>query len=318
MRTLVTGGAGFIGSHLADALVARGDEVAVVDHVRSGRGEHLAQALARGARLFKADVSDVTAMLSAFRSARPEVVFHLAAQIDVRRSVTDPSLDALVNIGGTAAVLEAARDTGVRRVVLASTAGVYGDPPRIPTPEDAPVRPLSPYGAGKAAAETYLDLFTRLYGISTLSLRMANVYGPRQNPHGEAGVVAIFCGAAAEGRSVTRFGDGRQTRDFVYVADVVEAFVAAGATDVGGALNVGTGRETSLLELAAELTLETEPRPGRLGEVRRSCLDPGAAERALGWMARTPLRDGLERTLAALRQISHTTPEIGNTRRADD
>jgi UDP-glucose 4-epimerase len=301
VRTLVTGGAGFIGSHLVDALVGRGDEVAVVDHLGSGHEENLEGARALGARLFRADVSEVTAMISAFRSARPEVVFHLAAQIDVRRSVTDPSTDARVNIGGTAAVLEAARDAGVRRVVLASTAGVYGDPARIPTPEDSPVRPLSPYGAGKAAAETYLDLFTRLHGISTLSLRMANVYGPRQNPHGEAGVVAIFCGAAAVGRSVTRFGDGRQTRDFVFVADVVEAFLAAGAAEVRGALNVGTGRETSLVELAENLALETVEQPGRLGEVRRSCLETRAAGRELGWTANTPLRDGLARTLAAIR-----------------
>jgi UDP-glucose 4-epimerase len=299
LRALVTGGAGFIGSHLVDALLARGDEVIVVDHLRRGHESNLSPE----ARLFRADVSDVAAMLTALRAARPEVVFHLAAQIDVRRSVSDPSLDALVNIGGTAAVLEAARDAGTRRVVLASTAGVYGEPAELPTAEDAPIRPLSPYGAGKAAAETYLDLFTRLYGISTVSLRMANVYGPRQNPHGEAGVIAIFCGAAAEGRTVARYGDGLQTRDFVFVADVVDAFVAAGDADAGGAFNVSTGRETTLRELQEALGLEAVERPGRLGDVRRSCLDPSAAARTLGWGARTPLRDGLDRTLAA---IGHT------------
>jgi UDP-glucose 4-epimerase len=299
LRALVTGGAGFIGSHLVDALLARGDEVIVVDHLRRGHESNLSPE----ARLFRADVSDVAAMLTALRAARPEVVFHLAAQIDVRRSVSDPSLDALVNIGGTAAVLEAARDAGTRRLVLASTAGVYGEPAELPTAEDAPIRPLSPYGAGKAAAETYLDLFTRLYGISTVSLRMANVYGPRQNPHGEAGVIAIFCGAAAEGRTVARYGDGLQTRDFVFVADVVDAFVAAGDADAGGAFNVSTGRETTLRELQEALGLEAVERPGRLGDVRRSCLDPSAAARTLGWGARTPLRDGLDRTLAA---IGHT------------
>src|SRR4051794_32696890 len=175
-------------------------------------------------------------MAAAFERARPEVVFHLAAQINVRRSVDDPSTDAFVNIGGTASVLEAARRAGARRVLLASTAGVYGDPARIPTPEDSPLRPRSPYGAGKGAAETYLELFSRLHGLSTSSLRMANVYGPRQNPHGEAGVIAIFCGAAARGEPVSIFGDGRQTRDFVYVSDVVGAFVAAARSDVQGAL----------------------------------------------------------------------------------
>jgi UDP-glucose 4-epimerase len=300
MRALVTGGAGFIGSHLVDALLARGDEAVVVDHLRKGNGENLTRARALGAHVVKAEVSDVPAMVEAFRAARPETVFHLAAQIDVRRSVQDPSTDALVNIGGTAAVLEAARDADVRRVVLASTAGVYGDPARIPTPEDSPIRPLSPYGAGKAAAETYLDLFSRLYGLSTLSLRMANVYGPRQDPHGEAGVIAIFAGAAADGHAVPIFGDGHQTRDFVFVADVVAAFIAAGGSDAQGALNVSTGAETSLLELAEIMGVETLLQPGRLGEVQRSCLAPGAAAQVLGWQARTPLRDGLAETIAAV------------------
>jgi UDP-glucose 4-epimerase len=298
MRALVTGGAGFIGSHVVDALLARGDEVAVVDHLHTHAG------VAEGARLTRADVSDVGAMVGAFRAARPEVVFHLAAQIDVRRSVADPSLDALVNIGGTAAVLEAARDTGVRRVVLASTAAVYGDPAELPTSEASPVAPLSPYGAGKAAAETYLELYMRLHGISTLALRMANVYGPRQNPHGEAGVIAIFCGAAAAGRSVTRYGDGRQTRDFVFVADVVDAFLAAGDSAVSGELNVATGRETQLLEIEQALGLTAVEAPGRLGEIRRSCLDPRAALEALGWSARTSLNEGLDLTLAAIRNTA--------------
>jgi UDP-glucose 4-epimerase len=298
VRALVTGGAGFIGSHVVDALLARGDEVFVVDHMQKHSD------VAEGARLLRADVSEVGAMVAAFRAARPEVVFHLAAQIDVRRSVADPAVDALVNIGGTAAVLEAARDAAVRRVVLASTAAVYGDPDELPTPEGAPIEPLSPYGAGKAAAETYLELYMRLHGISTLSLRMANVYGPRQNPHGEAGVIAIFCGAAAAGTSVTRFGDGRQTRDFVFVADVVEAFLAAGDSAVSGALNVGTGKETALVEIEQTLGLSATPAPGRLGEVLRSCLDPGAALDALGWRARTSLREGLGLTLAAIRDTA--------------
>ena len=238
------------------------------------------------------------------RAARPEVVYHLAAQIDVRRSVEDPSTDAHQNIGGTAAVLEAARDAGARRVVLASTAGVYGDPPRLPIAEAAPVAPLSPYGASKAAAETYLALFSRLYGLSTLSLRMSNVYGPRQNPHGEAGVIAIFCAAAAERRPVTVFGDGapdarlrlrRRRRRGVRRAP--------GARDEQGALNVSTGRETSLAELAAALGLRSragpgaarrdpplEPRPvaprprGSAGA--RGRRSPRACERTLAWLRR--------------------------------
>jgi UDP-glucose 4-epimerase len=298
MRALVTGGAGFIGSHLVDALLERGDEVTVVDHLNPARAAVFDAARERGARLVRGDVTDVAAMTAAFAAAQPQVVFHLAAQIDVRRSVRDPSTDAHQNVGGTAAVLEAARDAGARRVVLASTAGVYGDPGRLPIAEDAPVAPLSPYGAGKAAAESYLEMFSRLHGLSTLSLRMANVYGPRQNPHGEAGVVAIFCAAAAERRTVTAFGDGRQTRDFVFVADVVEAFVIAGGSREQGAINISTGTETSITTLAAELGVETRPGPARLGEIVRSCLDPSAAARRLGWRARTPLAEGLRRTLS--------------------
>jgi UDP-glucose 4-epimerase len=299
VRALVTGGAGFIGSHLVDVLLEQGDEVTVVDHMN--RTSNLEAAASRGARLVRGDVTDVAAMIDAFGAAQPEAVYHLAAQIDVRRSVRDPSTDAHQNVGGTAAVLEAARGAGVRRVVLASTAGVYGDPPGLPIAEDAPIAPLSPYGAGKAAAESYLALFSRLYGVSTLSLRMSNVYGPRQHPHGEAGVIAIFCAAAAEGRPVIVFGDGAQTRDFVYVEDVVQAFAAAGRSDEQGAINLSTGVETSLVDLAAALRLETVDGPARLGEIARSSLDPAAAAARLGWSARTPLAEGLRRTLAWIR-----------------
>ncbi len=293
MRALVTGGAGFIGSHLVDALVRRGDEVTVVDHLWT----HAAETLAGHAHLIRADVTEVRDMVAACRDARPEVVYHLAAQIDVRHSVADPSTDAHVNIGGTAAMLEAARRAGARRVVLASTAGVYGDPRQVPTPEYAAIDPLSPYGASKAAAESYLRLFSRIHGLSTLALRMANVYGPRQNPGGESGVVAIFCGAAVGGTPATVFGDGRQTRDFVYVGDVVEAFLAAGRSDVEGALNVGTARETSLSALAGAIGVATRAGPVRLGEIERSCLDATAAAERLGWRARTALGAGLELTL---------------------
>jgi UDP-glucose 4-epimerase len=295
VRALVTGGAGFIGSHLVDVLLDAGDEVVVVDHLRNEA--NLVRAVERGARLVRGDVTDVATMLSVFADARPEAVYHLAAQIDVRKSVSDPSVDAHQNVGGTAAVLEAARAAGARRVILASTAGVYGDPPALPISESADIAPLSPYGASKAAAETYLALFSRLHGISTLALRMSNVYGPRQNPHGEAGVIAIFCAAAAAGRPVTVFGDGSQTRDFVYVEDVVQGFAAAGRSSEEGAINLSTGVETSLLELAAALGLSTSSGPARLGEIARSSLDPSSARARLGWAATTPLAEGLRRTL---------------------
>jgi UDP-glucose 4-epimerase len=196
-------------------------------------------------------------------------------------------------------VLEAARDVGAGRVVLASTAAAYGDPDAIPTAEDAPIAPLSPYGTAKAAAEWYLAQYTRLHGISTTALRMANVYGPRQDVHGEAGVVAIFAGLAAEGGRATVFGDGRQTRDYIFVGDVVRAWVAAANADVTGPLNVSTGTETSLLELVDTLELEYDHAPGRRGEIARSCLDPAAAEAALGWRAEVTLEQGLQLTLEA-------------------
>jgi UDP-glucose 4-epimerase len=299
MRALVTGGAGFIGSHVVDALQAVGDEVLVVDHLSRGHSDNLSDAFARGAELVQADVTDVAAMTRTFDRFRPEVVYHLAAQIDVRASVKDPTVDAHVNLGGTAGVLEAARHAGARRVVLASTAGVYGDPQQVPTPEHAPVAPLSPYGASKAAAETYMALYQRLYGISTVCLRMANVYGPRQDPHGEAGVVAIFTSAAAEGRVATVFGDGSQTRDYVFVGDVARAFVAAGRSRAAGAINVSTGRETSILELAGALGLQITYAAARVGEIQRSVLDASRARDELFWEPRVPLSEGLARTLPA-------------------
>jgi UDP-glucose 4-epimerase len=302
MRALVTGGAGFVGSHLVDHLIEHGDRVTVVDHLRRGHVDNLAPALEAGAELVQGDVTDVAALVRLMRAVRPQVVYHLAAQIDVRRSVQDPATDAHVNLGGTASVLEAARQAGARRVLLASTAGVYGDPRTLPITERAPVAPLAPYGAGKAAAETYMELFRRLYGLSTLSLRMSNVYGPRQDPHGESGVIAIFCGLAARGGTATIFGDGSQTRDFVYVGDVVEAFRLAGRSPVEGVLNVATGRETALSEIAAALDLPTEQAPGRPGEIQRSCLDPSAILSALNWRARVALPEGLQRTLGRLEE----------------
>lgn len=299
MRAVVTGGAGFIGSHLVDALLEAGDDVVVVDHLRRDHAHNIADAVRRGATVVRSDVSDVDEMTSVLGRARADVIYHLAAQIDVRRSVADPSTDAHVNVGGTAAVLEAARLADTARVLLASTAGVYGDPRTVPTSEGADVAPLSPYGASKAAAELYMRMFRRLHGVSTLTLRMSNVYGPRQDPHAEAGVVAIFAGAAAEGHPVTIYGDGRQTRDYIYVADVVAAFVAAGRSRVEGVLNVGTGIETSVSELAAIMGVETAHACPRPGEVDRSCLSIERIRGALGWEPRTPLHDGIGRTVPA-------------------
>ena len=300
MKALVTGGAGFIGSHVTDALVAAGHAVHVVDDLSSGRLANLESALELGAELHTEDVTDAAWMTSLAAIIQPDVVFHLAAQRDVRDSVDDPAFDAAVNVTGTAAVLDAARRAGARRFVLASTAAVYGRPVEIPTRETAPVEPISPYGASKAAAESYLALFTRLHGLSTVSLRMSNVYGPRQDPDGEAGVVAIFATAAATGSQALVFGDGLQTRDYLHVEDAVAAFVGAARIPVAGVFNVSTGRETPVLEVARRLGVLVEHTSGRHGEIDRSCLDPTRAAELLGWHARVSLETGLARLASPL------------------
>lgn len=309
MDCLVTGGAGFIGSNLVDALVERGDRVTVLDDLSTGKREHLVNAVERGTTFHIADVRDTKAVASVFEAARPDVVFHLAAQIDVRHSVERPADDATTNVLGMIAVLEAARATSVRRVVYSSTGGaLYGDAEVLPTPEDSPVRPLAPYGQGKYAAEGYCDLYARLYELSTVSLRYSNVYGPRQDVHGEAGVVAIFCGCLVEGNRPTVFGDGHQTRDWVEVSDIVRANLLAADSGTSGPINIGSGTETSVLDLisalneASERGAIAEPAfaPERPGEVRRSCLDPSRARRELGWEARVQVREGLRRVLSGL------------------
>ena len=309
MRCLVTGGAGFIGSNLVDALVARGDPVTVLDNLATGKRANLEQAVKAGADLRELDVTDAAAVQRAFEESKPEVVFHLAAQIDVRYSVSHPAGDATANVLGTIAVLQSALATGTRRVVNTSTGGgLYGDADVLPTPEDHPIRPLAPYGQSKYAAEGYCELYTRLHGLSTVSLRYGNVYGPRQDVHGEAGVVAIFCGHLVDGRQPTVFGDGRQTRDWVEVSDVVQANLLAADSQITGPVNIGHGRETAVLDLLTALgdvssnggLPQARFAPERPGEVRRSCLDVTRARTELGWQARVELRSGLRRILETL------------------
>jgi UDP-glucose 4-epimerase len=308
MKALVTGGAGFIGSHLVDALLDRGDEAFVLDDLSTGRRENLAGALARGAELLEADITDAGAVSSAFQARRPELVFHLAAQLDVRRSVSDPVFDLNVNVVGTLNLLEAARSVGSDRFVLASTGGaIYGEGTgrELPLDESAECRPDAPYGQSKYAAEGYVSLYERLRALSTVALRLGNVYGARQDPLGEAGVVAIFCGALLGGGTPRVFGDGHQTRDYVYVGDAVEAFLAAAHSEARGAYNVGTGVETSVLELGERLAricerdFDPEMAPARAGEVQRIALDSSRAGAELGWQARTALDNGLRITAAS-------------------
>jgi len=310
MRSLVTGGAGFIGSNLVGALLAGGDEVTVVDDISTGRRQNLDAALAAGAELVEIDIREAEALCALAAERRPERLFHLAAQIDVRKSLEDPAFDAAVNVGGTANVLEAARAAECGRVVFVSTGGaIYGEGEGqdLPLAEDAPIAPLSAYGQSKFAAEGYLALYERLYGLSGVSLRLGNVYGPRQDPLGEAGVIAIFCGLLREGGRPTVFGDGTQTRDYIYVGDVVTAAIAAAGSEVTGPINIGTGRETNVLELAEALRalggrddLEPEFAPPRPGEVQRISLNATRAEKELAWRAGVDLDEGLRLTLDSI------------------
>jgi UDP-glucose 4-epimerase len=309
MKALVTGGAGFIGSNLVDALLARGDEVVVVDDLSTGRRENLEAGLEGGASLVEADIRDRATMEQIAGREQPEVVFHLAAQIDVRKSIADPAFDASINVGGTANVLEAARAADVRRIVFSSTGGaIYGegDGQQLPLAEDAPLAPEAPYGQSKFAGEGYLALYERLYGLSSVPLRLGNVYGPRQDPLGEAGVIAIFCGCLREGKRPTVFGDGKQTRDYIYVGDVVAAMLAAADAETTAPINVGTGIETDVLELVRQLgeldggDFEPEFAPPRTGEVQRISINPARAERELGWRPKMSLAEGLRVTLDSI------------------
>jgi UDP-glucose 4-epimerase len=299
VKILVTGGAGFIGSHVVDACVEQGHEVVVVDDLSTGRAENLNPRAA----FYHMDIRD-PALGEVFEKHRPEAVNHHAAQIDVRRSVEDPAFDADVNIVGTLRVLEHCRKTGVRRLIFASTGGaIYGEPQYLPADEDHPIAPLAPYGMSKYAAELFLRLVGKASGIACVVLRYANVYGPRQDPLGEAGVVAIFAHAMLKGQTPTIFGDGTQVRDFVYVGDVVQANVLALVRDPGGPVNIATGAGTSVSDLFAMLAqlagFRGEPvyAAARAGEVHTIYLDSARARERLGWQPTTSLREGLAGTL---------------------
>lgn len=298
-KILVTGGAGFIGSHIADALVARGYRVHVLDDLSSGRRENVPA----DATLHVLDIRD-PGIRDLFVRERFDVLVHHAAQMDVRRSVADPSFDADVNVRGLLNLMEAGRRNGLRKVVFASTGGaIYGEPDSVPQDEAHALQPLSPYGITKLASEKYLHYYFKEYGIPYVALRYGNVYGPRQNPHGEAGVIAIFTSRLLAGEAPVINGDGEQTRDYVFVGDVVAANMAALAHTDPDLLNIGTSRETTVNELFRILRDLVDPAipethgPGKPGEQRRSVLDASKARRVLGWSPSVDLRTGLSLTV---------------------
>lgn len=305
MKILVTGGAGFIGSHIVDRYLQEGHEVAVVDDLSTGRRENLNPA----ASFHRVSIADERALRRVFEDERPEVVNHHAAQMDVRRSVAEPQFDAQTNIIGVINVIEAALAVGAHRFIFASSGGaIYGDAPLRPTPEDAPLAPISHYGASKLAGEVYFGLYRRLHSIPTTILRYANVYGPRQNPRGEAGVNAIFANLMLRGERPTIFGRGDKTRDYVYVSDVVEANVRALHRGTGEVLNIGTGVPTTDQEVydavAAAVGFTAPPiyGPERPGDVRHSCLDARRARDELGWEPTVEFREGVRRTVEYQRE----------------
>lgn len=313
MKILLTGGAGFIGSNLADRLVDEGHDLVVLDDLSSGKRERVPA----GANLYQMEL-DTRWLDRVVEREKPEATFHLAAQVSVRRSVADPLFDAHVNIMGSIGLIEACRKHDVRRFIFASTGGaIYGDADRIPTPESSPAAPVSPYGTAKLSVEHYLHCFHEIYGLSYAALRLANVYGPRQDPHGEAGVVAIFSRALLAGETPTINGDGTQTRDYVYVGDVVEAFVAALTSDPCGAYNVGTGVETNvndLYQMIAAAVGSTDPGrhgPAMRGEQRRSGVDPTQMEKTMGWRPKVSLAEGIPQTVDFFKNELQTAAPAG-------
>jgi UDP-glucose 4-epimerase len=311
VRTLVTGAAGFIGSTLVDRLLADGHHVIGVDDLSTGRSENIVSAERYDSFEFaKADIveADLVALLA---DTQPEVVFHLAAQISVSLSVEDPQRDSAVNVVGTVRLAEAARRAGVRKIVHTSSGGsIYGkNPPGYPTTEDMPINPSSPYAASKVCGEVYFTMYRNLYGLDCSHIAPANVYGPRQDPYGEAGVVAIFSRALLADRPTKIFGDGTDTRDYVFVDDVVDAFVRAGGEAGGGQrFNVGTGVETSTAQLHSAIAASAgkpdnpEFHPPRLGDLKRSQLDISRAKEVLGWAPKVALAEGVDRTVEFFRQ----------------
>ncbi len=306
MKILVTGGAGFIGSHTVDALVAAGKhQVSIIDNLTAGKRDQVN----RAARFHEIDLRDADAVRRVIEAETPEIIVHLAAQMDVRRSVADPPYDAQVNIVGFLNLIESARQHGLRRVIFSSTGGaIYGEQEEFPAPEDHPLHPVSPYGVAKLATEAYLFFYKVQYGIDYTALRYGNVYGPRQDPHGEAGVVAIFCGRMLEGKPCTIYGDGKQTRDYIFVGDVVRANVAAASTNVSGAINIGTGIETNVNDLyhtlgtVADVTRAPEYAPARPGEQSRSVISPARAAQLLNWRQQVELAKGLDETFSYFKE----------------
>lgn len=310
-KVLVTGGAGFIGSHVVEALLKAGDTVAVLDDLSTGKKEWVHPK----ARFFEGSITDPKTVERVMEEVQPEVIHHLAAHKDVRVSVNQPAHDAAVNVSGTLNVLTTPQARKLKQIVFASSAAVYGDTPQVPVPESAPLHPQSPYGISKLAGEHYLRWFGELHHIPVAILRYANVYGPRQDPSGEGGVVAIFSNALLKGESPTIFGDGKQTRDFVFVYDVSEAMLRSAAQHANGVFNIATGTETSVNSIASELQrilsvkkdLQFGPPPS--GEQRRSCLDPKKAHTELNWHATTAFSDGLLKTVAWFRSYSSQTTQ---------
>jgi UDP-glucose 4-epimerase len=304
MKILVTGGAGFIGSHLVDRLVQEGHQVVVVDDLSTGKRKNVN----RSVEFYKLDIQS-SRLERVFRNERPTMLMHLAAQMDVRRSVEDPLYDAQVNILGTLNVLEQAVRHGIRKVIFASSGGaIYGEQETFPAPETHPTRPASPYGISKLSGEHYLDYYQKVSGIQYVNLRYANVYGPRQDPHGEAGVVAIFTQKLLNGEQPVINGNGRQTRDFIYVDDVVEANLAVMGKEAQGTYNVGTAQETSINEVFRILAGQINPAckelhgPAKKGEQVRSVVDSTKLKRELGWEPRVSLPEGLARTVEFFRE----------------
>lgn len=305
-KAIVTGGAGFIGSHISDELISRGFEVVVIDNLSSGRRRNLAPA----AKFYEVDIRDKS-IADIFAKEKPQYLFHLAAQMDVRKSVADPAYDAEVNIGGTVNLLEAGRVNGLKKTIYASTGGaVYGEPKKLPADESTPVEPLCPYGISKHTVEHYLQLYRKLYSMNFTVLRYANVYGPRQDPHGEAGVVAIFSQLMLAGKQPKIFGDGTKTRDYVFVGDIVDANMRALETGDGAIVNLGWAKQVTDQQIfdgvrdAVGCDIKPLYEPRRLGEVEYISLDANLAEKVIGWKPRVELSVGLRRAVEFYRKLN--------------